>query len=72
MRSDCVPKIALNPGMSRLLSVCAGLLCVATKSGPEYKLQEKILVEVGNVGPFRNPEETYKFDSLPFCAPEYA
>uniref|UniRef100_A0A7S4DYJ3 Transmembrane 9 superfamily member n=1 Tax=Lotharella globosa TaxID=91324 RepID=A0A7S4DYJ3_9EUKA len=40
------------------------------KDDPNYRLHEKVPVQVNNVGPFHNPAETYEFYSLPYCAPE--
>ncbi|CAK4173294.1 unnamed protein product [Aphanomyces euteiches] len=33
----------------------------------EYKLEEEVVVWVNKIGPFNNPQETYTYNSLPFC-----
>jgi transmembrane 9 superfamily protein 3 len=35
-----------------------------------FKEGEEVIVWVNKVGPFRNPQETYMYYSLPFCKPE--
>ncbi|KAL6043065.1 Transmembrane 9 superfamily member 1 [Balamuthia mandrillaris] len=35
-----------------------------------YDKQEKVTLYVNKVGPFRNPQETYSYYSLPFCPPD--
>jgi len=34
-----------------------------------YEEGEEVLLFVNKVGPYRNPQETYKYHSLPFCKP---
>lgn len=35
-----------------------------------YKEGDEVILWVNKVGPFRNPQETYSFYSLPFCPPD--
>jgi hypothetical protein len=56
-----------------LLLVC---FCAADEYSSKYEDNEKVLLFVNKVGPFRNPQEVYGFHILPFCQPgvdfEYA
>jgi len=36
----------------------------------KYSDAEEVLLWVNKVGPYRNPQETYKYYSLPFCRPK--
>lgn len=51
----------------RSLRLAALLLGVAAN---EYQAHNKVPVAVNTIGPFNNPAESYKFYTLPFCAPK--
>jgi len=36
----------------------------------KYSPEEEVLLFVNKVGPYRNPQEAYKYYSLPYCKPE--
>lgn len=33
----------------------------------QYEVGEEVVVWVNKIGPFNNPQETYTYNSLPFC-----
>lgn len=49
------------------LLCCIALVLVVAD---EYAIHDKIPAMANTVGPFNNPAESYKFFSLPFCAPK--
>lgn len=36
----------------------------------QYQYGEEVILWVNKVGPFRNPQETYLYYKLPWCAPD--
>lgn len=52
--------------ISVFIVVCA----LASVAAFEYAIHDKVPVMANTVGPFNNPAESYKFFSLPFCAPK--
>jgi len=43
---------------------------LADESSNTYENGEEVILWVNKVGPFRNPQETYEFYTLPYCHPE--
>lgn len=44
-------------------------ICICDEHTHHYTDGEGVLLWVNKVGPYRNPQETYKYYSLPFCKP---
>jgi hypothetical protein len=42
----------------------------ADESSHSYEDKEHVILWVNKVGPYHNPQETYKFHSLPYCLPD--
>lgn len=38
-----------------------------THARPQYDKGDEVVVWVNKIGPFNNPQETYTYNSLPFC-----
>ncbi|CAN4097995.1 unnamed protein product [Withania somnifera] len=45
------------------------VLLVVGKIGGKYKENDSVILWVNKAGPYNNPQETYRFYSLPFCRP---
>jgi transmembrane 9 superfamily protein 3 len=60
--------------MNRIVLFCIvlfGIISVfADEENQRYDDGEEVVLWVNKVGPFRNPQETYMFYSLPYCTPE--
>ncbi|SPQ93824.1 unnamed protein product (mitochondrion) [Plasmodiophora brassicae] len=52
-----------------LLLVAWAAVVLADESTNEYEDGETVVVWVNKLGPNHNPQETYRYDSLPFCKP---
>ncbi|KDO27371.1 hypothetical protein SPRG_06957 [Saprolegnia parasitica CBS 223.65] len=55
---------------ARVIAVCLAALAaptVADVETHEYNAAEEVVVWVNKIGPFNNPQETYTYNSLPFC-----
>lgn len=50
------------------LSVCS-LFCVSDDTTHSYTSGEEVVLWHNKVGPYHNPQETYAYTDLPFCAP---
>ena len=50
------------------LVLCAAVCAEAGESTHQYQDAEAIHLWVNKVGPYHNPQETYLYYSLPFCA----
>lgn len=61
--------------MNRLVLLCFTIMgimlaVVGDEETQRYEDGEEVILWVNKVGPFRNPQETYMFYSLPYCTPE--
>jgi hypothetical protein len=59
--------------MMRLALFCALLATagvVADDHNHSYKKGEEVTLWANKVGPYHNPQETYDWDSMPFCRPK--
>jgi hypothetical protein len=55
--------------------VCLVLLVLvsvvkADEASHKYEIGEHVILWVNKVGPYHNPQETYRFHSLPYCVPD--
>eukprot|EP01105_Mastigella_eilhardi_P007627 TRINITY_DN1912_c0_g1_i3.p1 TRINITY_DN1912_c0_g1~~TRINITY_DN1912_c0_g1_i3.p1 ORF type:complete len:391 (+),score=128.66 TRINITY_DN1912_c0_g1_i3:72-1244(+) len=55
---------------TRVLLLCCCALLAALCEARSYQIGEDLYVWVNRVGPYDNPQETYKYFSLPLCKPE--
>src|SRR3989338_2949724 len=60
--------------LSRIPLLCLVLVCctgavLGDLDAHSYTVGEEVILWVNKVGPFRNPQETYFYYSLPFCQP---
>lgn len=62
----------LSPPVLQLLFLClvSASFSVADEKAHKYAVGEKIRLWVNKVGPYNNPQETYNYYYLPFCAPQ--
>jgi len=51
------------------LLLCSIALVLSDEYSHRYVDGEEILLWVNKVGPYRNPQETYKYYTLPYCRP---
>ncbi len=53
-----------------LLLLVLVVLCFGDESSHRYESKEHVILWVNKVGPYHNPQETYKFHALPYCIPD--
>ena len=53
-----------------LAATCLFLGAQASETNHVYERNEEVTLWLNKIGPFHNPQETYKFYTLPFCKPE--